>query len=132
MMSPSKPAKPIRRIIRLLRMHKRRGGGLAFLPAALEIVEPPPRSPIRCAIVATVILLFCAALLWAWSSTEDRPLMPSAGAVGELETQLDKLFAAWLCWPDAPTTEWTRNCVRVELRADQDCRPAAAMHPRFS
>ena len=37
---------------------------LAFLPAALEIVETPP-SPIGRAIAATVITLFCLALAWA-------------------------------------------------------------------
>jgi hemolysin D len=36
----------------------------AFLPAALEIVETPP-SPIGHAIAATIIALFCLALLWA-------------------------------------------------------------------
>jgi membrane fusion protein, hemolysin D len=37
---------------------------LAFLPAALEIVETPP-SPIGRAISATIIALFCLALIWA-------------------------------------------------------------------
>jgi len=37
---------------------------LAFLPAALEIVETPP-SPIGRAIAATVAVLFCLALVWA-------------------------------------------------------------------
>ena len=37
---------------------------LAFLPAALEIVETPP-SPIGRAIAGTIILLFCVALVWA-------------------------------------------------------------------
>jgi hemolysin D len=37
---------------------------LAFLPAALEIVETPP-SPTGRAIAATIIVLFCAALGWA-------------------------------------------------------------------
>src|SRR6516165_2803050 len=37
---------------------------LAFLPAALEIVETPP-SPIGRAIGATIIALFCVALIWA-------------------------------------------------------------------
>lgn len=37
---------------------------LAFLPAALEIVETPP-SPIGRAIGATVVALFCLALVWA-------------------------------------------------------------------
>ena len=38
--------------------------GMAFLPAALEIVETPP-SPIGRAIALTVIAAFCAALAWA-------------------------------------------------------------------
>jgi hemolysin D len=37
---------------------------LAFLPAALEIVETPP-SPIGRAIALTIIALFCLALAWA-------------------------------------------------------------------
>src|SRR5580704_15012753 len=37
---------------------------LAFLPAALEIVETPP-SPIGRTIGATIIALFCLALMWA-------------------------------------------------------------------
>lgn len=37
---------------------------LAFLPAALEIMETPP-SPIGRAIGATLIALFCAGLVWA-------------------------------------------------------------------
>src|SRR4030095_3549390 len=50
--------------------HTRRGEELAFLPAALEIVETPP-SPIGRTIGATVILLFCATLVWAWWGTID-------------------------------------------------------------
>jgi hemolysin D len=37
---------------------------LAFLPAALEIVETPP-SPIGRAVAFTIIVLFCLALAWA-------------------------------------------------------------------
>ncbi len=37
---------------------------IAFLPAALEIVETPP-SPIGRAIGATLIAIFCVALMWA-------------------------------------------------------------------
>src|SRR5215470_2778646 len=37
---------------------------LAFLPAALEIVETPP-PPMAGAIGATIIALFCVALVWA-------------------------------------------------------------------
>jgi hemolysin D len=44
----------------------RRGDSeLAFLPAALEIVETPP-SPTGRAIGSTVIALFCFALAWAF------------------------------------------------------------------
>src|SRR5712671_5757899 len=43
---------------------RRRDHELAFLPAALEIVETPP-SPIGRAIGATVIALFVLALAWA-------------------------------------------------------------------
>ena len=49
---------------------RRRGEELAFLPAALEIVETPP-SPIGRAIGITLIVLFCAALAWAWWGTID-------------------------------------------------------------
>ena len=43
---------------------------LAFLPAALEIVETPP-SPIGRAIVLMIAVFFCAALLWASLGTVD-------------------------------------------------------------
>jgi hemolysin D len=43
---------------------RRDKGELAFLPAALEIVETPP-SPIGRAIALTIITLFCLALAWA-------------------------------------------------------------------
>jgi hemolysin D len=42
----------------------RRRDEIAFLPAALEVVETPP-SPAARAIGATVILFFCLALAWA-------------------------------------------------------------------
>jgi hemolysin D len=44
--------------------HRRDKHELAFLPAALEIVETPP-SPIGRAIGLTIIALFCLALAWA-------------------------------------------------------------------
>jgi hemolysin D len=68
--SPAMPADPMRRVIPFRRAHERRSEELAFLPAALEIVETPP-SPIGRAIGATIILLFCAALVWAWWGTID-------------------------------------------------------------
>ncbi len=43
---------------------------IAFLPAALEIVEMPP-SPIGRAIGATIMAVFCIALLWACIGTVD-------------------------------------------------------------
>jgi hemolysin D len=67
---PAMSAEPMRRVVPLRQAHQRRGEELSFLPAALEIVETPP-SPIGRAIAATVILLFCAALAWAWWGTID-------------------------------------------------------------
>ena len=67
---PAMHASPMRRVIPFRRTHERRGEELAFLPAALEIVETPP-SPIGRTIGATIILLFCAALVWAWWGTID-------------------------------------------------------------
>src|SRR6476660_3089992 len=64
------PAQPMRRVIPFRPAHERRGEELAFLPAALEIVETPP-SPIGRAIGAAIIVLFCAALIWAWWGTID-------------------------------------------------------------
>src|ERR1700752_4488076 len=49
---------------------RRRRDELAFLPAALEIVETPP-SPIGRAIVYTVVAVFAAALAWASIGTVD-------------------------------------------------------------
>ena len=43
---------------------RRDRGELAFLPAALEIVETPA-SPIGRSISLTIIVLFCLALIWA-------------------------------------------------------------------
>jgi hemolysin D len=58
------------RVIPFRNVQERRGEELAFLPAALEIVETPP-SPIGRKIGFTIILLFCAALVWAWWGTID-------------------------------------------------------------
>src|SRR6476660_3354252 len=65
------PAIPAQRVIPFRRaQQKRHAEELAFLPAALEIVETPP-SPIGRAIGAAIIVLFCAALIWAWWGTID-------------------------------------------------------------
>jgi hemolysin D len=64
------PAQAGRQVIPFRQPARRQREELAFLPAALEIVETPP-SPIGRAIVATIVLLFCAALAWAWWGTID-------------------------------------------------------------
>ena len=64
------PARAEPRIVPLRRAGARRRDELAFLPAALEIVETPP-SPTGRMIAATIILLFCAALAWAAWGTID-------------------------------------------------------------
>src|SRR6266702_1037401 len=58
------------RVIPFRRAPERRAEELAFLPAALEIVETPA-SPRRRALAATIILLFCAALAWSVWGTID-------------------------------------------------------------
>jgi hemolysin D len=67
---PANPAGTTGRVVAFERRPERRREELAFLPAALEIVETPP-SPTGRAIAATIILLFCAALAWSWWGTID-------------------------------------------------------------
>jgi hemolysin D len=64
------PARTMRRVTPLRRSREWRREELAFLPAALEIVETPP-SPIGRAMGALTILVFCAALIWSWLGTVD-------------------------------------------------------------
>ena len=52
------------------RHRRRRDEETAFLPAAIEILETPP-SPIGRAIGATIIAVFCVALIWASLGTVD-------------------------------------------------------------
>ncbi len=63
-------SQPVGRVIPFQRKLDRRSEELEFLPAALEIMETPP-SPISRAIGAVIIVMFCAALLWAWWGTID-------------------------------------------------------------
>jgi hemolysin D len=66
-MKSSEAALPVRaepRVIPLRRERARQRDELAFLPAALEIVETPP-SPTGRLIAATIMLLFGAVLAWA-------------------------------------------------------------------
>src|SRR5215472_10240421 len=72
-MKSSEAALPDRaepRVVPLRQARARRRDELAFLPAALEIVETPP-SPTGRMIAATIMLLFCAALAWAAWGTID-------------------------------------------------------------
>jgi hemolysin D len=69
-MMSAKPTAAAQTIIPFSRATGRRSEELAFLPAALEIVETPP-SPIGRAIGTTIIVLFCAALVWGWWGTID-------------------------------------------------------------
>jgi hemolysin D len=68
--SGSLAVKPAPSVIPFKPKQERRGAELAFLPAALEIVETPP-SPIGRLLVANIILVFCAALIWSWYGTID-------------------------------------------------------------
>ena len=63
-------AKPVGQVVPLQRPRVRRGDELAFLPAALEIVETPP-SPVGRAVAFTLMGFFCIALAWAWWGTID-------------------------------------------------------------
>ena len=63
-------ATSMRRAIPAQNARGRHADDLAFLPAALEIVETPP-SPIGRAVGATIMALFCVALIWAWAGTID-------------------------------------------------------------
>jgi hemolysin D len=65
MKSAEAAVKIAKNVTRFPRTRQRREADeLAFLPAALEIVETPP-SPIGRAIGAAVVALFCLALVWA-------------------------------------------------------------------
>src|SRR5215472_13466942 len=68
--NPATIARSMRRASSPRRPYGRRGEELAFLPAALEIVETPP-SPVGRAIVFSIIALFCLALLWAFFGRVD-------------------------------------------------------------
>src|SRR5262252_6799997 len=67
---PATAQPPAQRVVPFRGPRPRRREELAFLPAALEIVETPP-SPIGRAIGSAIILLFSIALIWAWWGTID-------------------------------------------------------------
>src|SRR5215469_11175092 len=126
----------MRHVNSLRRARSRRAEELAFLPAALEIVETPP-SPIGRAIGATVILLFCAALIWAWAGTIDivasapGKIVPSGrtkviqpfetGVVRSIQVQDGQVVKAGdvLIELDPTVNAAERDHLRNDLRAEQ-------------
>jgi len=64
---------------------------LAFLPAALEVMETPP-SPIGRSMVMTIIVLFCAALLWSWWGTIDIVASATGKVVPSSRTKIIQPF----------------------------------------
>jgi hemolysin D len=78
--SPAVPGKRTDIVVPFRRIQDRREE-LAFLPAALEIVETPP-SPIGRLIAITIAVLFCAALVWSSWGTVDIV----ASAMGKIVT----------------------------------------------
>src|SRR5260221_5818692 len=59
------PMTAVRKVVEFPdRRQRRRDYETAFLPATLEVIEPPP-SPIGRATGATIIAVFCIAVIWA-------------------------------------------------------------------
>ena len=129
-------AKPMHDVIPFRRPQTRRSGELAFLPAALEIVETPP-SPIGRSIGAAIILLFCVAFVWACWGTIDivasatGKIMPSSrvkviqpfetGVVRSIQVQDGQKVKAGdvLVELDPTTNEAERDHLRNDLLAEQ-------------
>jgi hemolysin D len=124
------------RVIPFRRTETTRGMELAFLPAALEIVETPP-SPIGRSIGAVIILLVCAALVWAWFGTIDivasatGKIMPSGrvkviqpfetGVVRSIRVQDGQMVKAGdvLIELDPTANEAERDHLRSDFLAEQ-------------
>src|ERR1051325_501282 len=85
------PAQATRLVVPFRRAPARRREELAFLPAALEIVETPP-SPIGRAIGLTLILLFCAALAWSWWGSIDIVAAATGKIVPSIRTKVVQPF----------------------------------------
>ena len=78
------------------RRERREKDELAFLPAALEIVETPP-SPIGRAIGATLVALFCLALIWASVGHVDIVASATGKIVPERPCKADTAVRDWRC-----------------------------------
>jgi hemolysin D len=90
-MKPTKPPVPAKGQVIPLRPPNRRPDELAFLPAALEIVETPP-SPIGRAVAFTLVGLFTAALVWSWWGTIDIVASATGKVVPSGRTKLIQPF----------------------------------------
>src|SRR3954469_10575919 len=131
-----KPAGDAQRVVPFRRAQQRRNEELAFLPAALEIVETPP-SPTGRAIGAAIILLFCVALAWAgWGAIDivasaTGKIMPSGrtkvvqpletGVVRSIRVQDGQTVKAGdvLVELDPTTNEAERDHLRNDLLAER-------------
>src|SRR5262249_30033790 len=80
-----------RRVIPIRVAHERRREELAFLPAALEIMETPP-SPIGRTIAVTIAVLFCVALAWACWGTIDIVASATGKIVPSVRTKVVQPF----------------------------------------
>jgi len=130
----------------------------AFLPAALEVVETPP-SPIGRAIGVIIILLFCAALVWASLGKVDivatahgrvilngrtKIIQPAEGGVvraihvqdgsvvkaGDVLIELDPTIStAELEHVRSDLIGAQLNIARLRAALDQDLNPGAALVP---
>jgi len=90
---PAVPAVPVQRVVPFPPRQKRHGEELAFLPAALEIVETPP-SPIGRAIRMAIIGLFCAAIVWAGWGTIDIVASATGKILPSVRTKIVQPFEA--------------------------------------
>jgi hemolysin D len=130
------PASAARQVVPFRQPPARRREELAFLPAALEIVETPP-SPIGRAIAGAIMLLAAAALIWAWWGTIDivasatGKIMPSgrtkvvqpleAGVVRNIRVHDGQAVKAGdvLIELDPTVNEAERDHLRDDLRAEE-------------
>ena len=130
------PAQAGRQVVPFRQPAARRREELAFLPAALEIVETPP-SPIGRAITAAIVLLAAAALVWAWWGTIDivasatGKVVPSgrtkvvqpleAGVVRSIRVRDGQAVTAGevLIELDPTVNEAERDHLRDDLRAEE-------------
>src|SRR5882762_1278514 len=97
---------------------RRREHEIAFLPAALEITESPP-SPIGRAIGASIIAVFCVALMWASFGSVDIVATATGKIVPGGRTKLIQPFEAGdvLIELDPTMTEADQERQRSDLLA---------------